>query len=85
MSPSATTLMQSLVHRQMKLVRVSSTHLRISALAGALTDEDRAELRARKDELLELLGPQPCASCGRFAFDNAGVVCYWCRHPGLRA
>jgi hypothetical protein len=52
---------------------------------GALTPELRAEIVARRVEILAYLAAPPwvpCRCCGRFAFSSPSVTCYWCRPAG---
>ncbi len=57
--------------------------LRIRGPKDALNEELRRELVRHKPEILALLragrSTYPCSSCGRFAFAEANIVCYWCR------
>ena len=61
----------------------AGTSLRFRGPKEALNSELKRELVRNKPEILVLLGAgpatYPCSSCGRFAFAQADVVCYWCR------
>ncbi len=60
----------------------AGTSLRFRGPKDALGEEFRRELTRHKSEILEILGEgrstYPCSSCGRFAFAEANMVCYWC-------
>ena len=54
--------------------------VRYRAPRGALTDDLRRALTARKAEILAILtGTFSCGYCGRFSFHEP-TVCFWCRH-----
>ncbi len=59
------------------------TAIRFRGPRGALSEELKRELVRHKPEILVLLragrSTYPCSACGRFAFAQADVVCYWCR------
>ncbi len=61
----------------------AGTSLRFRGPKDALGEEFRRELTRHKSEILEILGgarsTYPCSRCDRFAFAEAGTVCYWCR------
>ena len=57
---------------------VEGPDLRVRAPRGILSDVIRAELLARKDEIIWLLRSHPCMKCGRFAFPNPNTLCYLC-------
>ena len=57
--------------------------LRYRGPREALTPDMLIELKRHKSDLLTLLSTpretHACSRCRRFAFPDAGVVCYWCR------
>ena len=61
----------------------AGTTLRFRGPRNALTEELKRELKRHKPAIIVLLGEgrstYPCSSCGRFAFVEADIVCYWCR------
>ena len=61
----------------------AGTSIRFRGPKNALSEEFKRELVRHKPEILELLGGDrstyPCSMCARFAFTEAGVICYWCR------
>ena len=54
----------------------------VRAPPARIPPELRAEIAARKRELLDALATHPCTGCGRFAF-RVPRACYWCArgHP----
>ncbi len=53
-------------------------HIRGATVPPHLLDT----LRAHRGAVLEYLAAPPtygCGRCGRYAFAEAGVTCYWCR------
>lgn len=71
--------------------RVRGSEVRYRAPRGFLSPELRHRLSGWKHEIAALLPEEaregwtllpstfPCRACGRFAFGEPGVVCYWCR------
>ena len=61
----------------------AGTSLRFRGPRGALGEDLKRELKRHKPEIIVLLvegrSTYPCGECGRFAFAEADVVCYWCR------
>jgi hypothetical protein len=60
-------------------VRVVDGQLLVKPPRGGLTEPQRSRIRAIVGELIVLLTTHPCTSCGRFAFQTSGVVCFQCR------
>ena len=61
----------------------AGTALRFRGPKNALSEDLRRELKRNKPEILNLLvearSTYPCTRCERFAFPEAGTVCFWCR------
>ena len=77
---NAKRLVSALRGRGVKLYP-SPAGLYICAPKGAVPGELWNELRARKSEILEVLGSFGCAVCGKYLFGESGMVCFWCRPP----
>lgn len=66
-------------------IGLDGEELVIRAPAGAVPDELVHELRTHKQIVVEYLRhPRtwPCDRCGRFAYGEPDVVCFWCRSAG---
>ena len=61
----------------------AGTSIRFRGPKDALSEDLKQALKRHKPQILQLLGAgrstYPCSLCGRFAFTEADVVCYWCR------
>jgi hypothetical protein len=54
---------------------------------GPVDDDLRARIREAKPALLAYLSHPPtwpCSRCGKFAFGQPHVVCYWCKRQEER-
>ena len=79
--------LQEARRRGIVLTPAGST-LRFRGPKDALSEDLKRELKRHKPTIITLLGKgrstYPCSRCERFAFAEADVVCFWCRHAAER-
>ena len=65
-------------------IGLEEDELVVRAPTGAVPEELVERLREHKQVLIQFLKDRatwPCETCGRFAFPEPDLVCYWCGTP----
>lgn len=78
---TAETLLHDLASRGVRLIPTDDDRLTVDAPAGAVTEDDLAELRQHKADLLAALTPKPgtCPHCHDAAdLQDRARDCWWC-------